>query len=55
MKTKKRYYKTTTLNFKNEDLFVRFKGLCYLQKKTITTVLEELMQEYINKHKNIFN
>lgn len=53
-KKEKRYF-TTTMNFKNKELYSKFKALCYLQNRNIIDVLEELMQEYINKHyKKIF-
>ena len=54
MQTKKRkkYYKTTTINLKNQDNWFRFKGLCHLLGKSVSEVLDELIDKYIQENKS---
>ena len=52
MKTKKKYYKTTTINLRNQDNWIRFKGLCHLLGKNVGDVLDELIDKYIQENKS---
>ena len=49
---KRKYYKTTTINLKNEDSYIRFKGLCHMLNKNIGDVLDELIDKYIQENKS---
>ena len=51
-KQRKKYYKTTTINLKNEDNWIRFKGLCHMLNKNIGDVLDELIDKYIQENKS---
>ena len=48
-KLKERYYRTS-INLKDEEVWHKFKAVCYLKSKTVSEQIEELLKEFISKN-----